>query len=111
MEPAYGYAVELGLHVSAGGKTRHETFPKRDQFGAQIAYFSDCVQNNEQPEPSGYEGLADVRIIEALYRSAATQRPVAIEPVDKRQRPSAGQQIDMPPVEKQPLVHTESPSR
>jgi hypothetical protein len=69
------------------------------------------VLNNKQPEPSGYEGLADVRIIEALYRSAAEQRPVAVEPVDKRQRPSMDQRIERPPVGKQPLVHAESPSR
>jgi predicted dehydrogenase len=111
MEPAYEYAAELGLQLTVGQDTRRETFPKRDQFGAEIAYFSDCIQNNKEPEPSGHEGLADVRIIEALYRSAAERRPVAVEPVDKRQRPSMEQRIEQPPVEKVPLVHTESPSR
>lgn len=111
LEPAYEYRGELGLHLTIDGNTHHETFPKRDQFGAEIVYFSDCVQNNRQPEPSGYEGLADVRIIEALYRSAAQRRPIALEPVHKRQRPSMDQRIERPPVGEQPLVHVESPTR
>jgi glucose-fructose oxidoreductase len=33
---------------------------------AEIEYFSDCLLNNKQPEPTGQEDLADVRIIQAL---------------------------------------------
>lgn len=41
-------------------------FPNRNQFAAEIVYFSDCVLNDEKPEPSGLEGLSDVRIIEPI---------------------------------------------
>jgi len=36
---------------------------KGDQFAPELLYFSECIQKNRQPEPSGWEGLADVRII------------------------------------------------
>ena len=36
------------------------------------SYFSDCVLRGREPEPSGEEGLADVRVIEALERSIET---------------------------------------
>lgn len=111
MEPAYQYVGELEMRWTSGKDTHYEKFPSRDQFGAEIAYFSDCVLNHEQPEASGYEGLADVRIVEALYRSAAEGRPVALEPVEKRQRPSMEQEVERPAVEKPPLVNTQSPSR
>lgn len=41
-------------------------FPNRNQFAAEIVHFSDCVLNDEKPEPSGLEGLSDVRIIEPI---------------------------------------------
>src|SRR4030095_550733 len=69
-DPAYEYASGTKHHLSLGGKTKIRSFPKRDQFGAEIAYFSDCILGNKEPEPSGLEGLADVRIVRAIYQSA-----------------------------------------
>ena len=45
----------------------------------ELMHFSDCVMTGRDPQPSGREGLADVRIIRALYRSARTGRPVRLE--------------------------------
>ncbi len=61
--------------------------PKQDQFAAQLLYFSDCILNNRTPEPSGEAGLQDVRIVQALQRSAKTGRAVALPPFTKRKRP------------------------
>ena len=110
-EPAYEYVEKLTHYLTTGGKTKQQTFRIRDQFAAELIYFSQCVQTNEQPEPSGYEGLADVRIIEAIYRSAAQGKSISIEPVHKRERPTMEQEIHQPPVKKPDLVHTESPTR
>ncbi|HEX5035477.1 MAG TPA: gfo/Idh/MocA family oxidoreductase, partial [bacterium] len=62
------------------------------------------------PSPSGEEGLADVRIIEAIRLSAETAKSIALEPFDKRRRPSLNQEITRPPVAKQKLVHVEAPA-
>ncbi len=61
------------------------------------------------PEPSGHEGLADVRVIEAIYRSAQDGAAVSLEPVVKAARPGRWQEIRKPPVEKPDLVHASSP--
>ncbi len=44
-----------------------------------IAQFSTCIAHRTAPEPSGEEGLADVRVIEAIIRSAATREVVHVE--------------------------------
>ena len=70
VDQAYEYVIPISHEMTVEGKTRKRTFRKRDQFAPELIYFSDCITGNKDPEPSGTEGLADVRIIEALYRSA-----------------------------------------
>lgn len=108
--PAYGYTDELKHHLTVNGKTRERAFPPGDQFAAELLYFSGCVLNDKEPEPSGVEGLIDVRIIEALYRSARAGRPVKLDKFERKRRPTARQEIRRPPVRKPKLVKTESPS-
>ncbi|MGZ3709862.1 MAG: Gfo/Idh/MocA family protein, partial [Bdellovibrionota bacterium] len=66
LEPAYTYKGDktLGLTIEEQ-KCRIRVFKERDEFAPEIDYFSDCILKNLEPEPSGIEGLADVRIIEA----------------------------------------------
>ena len=110
MDPAYEYAEELTQRVTIDGRTRERTFPKRDQFAPELISFSECILTGAAPEPSGWEGLADVRVIRALYRSTETGKPVALEPFVKEERPSLAQEIHRPPVRKPSLVNTEAPS-
>ena len=110
MDPAYEYAGELEQKITVDGRTRSKTFPKRDQFAPELISFSDCILNGNAPEPSGWEGLADVRIIRALYRSADTGQPVTLEPFTREDRPSLEQELRRPPVSKPDLVNTEAPS-
>lgn len=112
LDPAYEYAMELKQYVTTGGKPRERVFAKRDQFAPELAYFSDCIQRDAEPEPSGWEGLADVRIIEALYRSDKKRKAIALPPFEKRTRPTARQEIHRPPVNRPPKpVKTKPPSR
>src|SRR5207244_1784491 len=92
------------------GETRERRFARRDQFAPELLYFSDCVTLNRAPEPSADEGLADVRIIRALYRAAATGQPVALPPFEKHARPSLEQEIRRPPLEKPEVVRAQAPS-
>jgi len=110
MDPAYEYAGELEQKVTVDGRTRSKTFGKRDQFAPELISFSESILNGNAPEPSGWEGLADVRIIRALYRAADTGQPVTLEPFSKDDRPSLEQELRRPPVSKPELVNTESPS-
>lgn len=110
LDPAYEYAMALRHELTVNGKTTSRTFRRRDQFAPELIYFSDCILKNRQPEPSGSEGLADVRVIEALYRSAAAGKPVKIEAAMSKQRPTLKQQIRRPPVAKPNLIHAEGAS-
>jgi glucose-fructose oxidoreductase len=110
MDPAYEYAGELKQSITIDGRSREKTFAKRDQFAPELIHFSQCIRTGETPEPSGVEGLADVRVIQALYESADSGQPVTLEPFDKRDRASLDQEIHRPPVRKPELVNTEAPS-
>jgi predicted dehydrogenase len=111
MDPAYEMAEDLRSEITVAGRTRISTFKKRDQFGPELLYFSDCVLNNKNPEPDGREGLADVRVITAIQESARQRMPISLAPVEKRQQPTIRQEIRRPPVEKPKLIHAASPSR
>ncbi len=110
LEPAFEYAAALRHRLTIGGETRERRFAKRDQFAPELLYFSDCVLQNRSPEPSAEEGLADVRVVRALYRSAETGAPVELAPYQRDERPSLEQEIRRPPVDKPETVHVRAPS-
>jgi predicted dehydrogenase len=110
LEMAYEYEGEIKMEVAVGEKKQHRTYAQRDQFGAELVYFSDCVLENRAPEPSGKEGLADVRIIRAIYESARTGRAVKLARVKKRMRPSRQQEISRPAIDEPKLVHVSPPA-
>jgi predicted dehydrogenase len=110
-DPAYDFSRGLQLKITANGHSRESVFPNSDQFAPELLYFSDCILNNRDPEPSGKEGLADVRIIGAIYKSIETKKPVPIKRTDIEQRPTLVQEIHRPPVSKPELVHAQSPSK
>ena len=111
VDPAYEFASELKHHLTIKGKAREKTFKKRDQFAPELIHFSDCVLSNKEPEPSGEEGLADVRVIQALYRSAEVGTPIRLGTFERDQRPSMEQEMEKPPVKEPELVKAASPSK
>lgn len=110
-DPAYDFSQGLQLKITVNGKTRESVFPKSDQFAPELLYFSDCILNNRDPEPSGKEGLADVRIVRAIYESLETHKAVSIRHTEIERRPAIEQEIHRPPVPKPELVHAESTSK
>lgn len=110
LDPAYEFADALTQTVTIDGKSRQTKFPKRDQFAPELIYFSDCVLQEKDPEPSGREGLADVRIVRALLESARIGGAVKLAEFERGRRPTIDQEIQRPPVAKPRLVHAESPS-
>ncbi len=110
VDPAYEYVGPLKQQLSSNGKTKVRRFPSRDQFAPELVYFSNCILKNSQPEPSGQEGLIDIQIVQALYRSARTGKPVSLSPVKKQPWPTIKQVMRRPPVSKPRLVKVKSPS-
>jgi predicted dehydrogenase len=111
VDPAYEYAEGLVYELTVNGKTTRKRTRKRDQFAPELVHFSECILNDRQPEPSGEEGLQDVRIIQALYESSETGKPVAIPPFARERRPDKRQTITRPPVNKPALVKVKSAGR
>ncbi len=111
LEPAFDYSVGLTLFMTAGGKTRKRTFKRRDQFAPELVTFSRCILEDTEPEPSGEEGLADVRVLEAVVRSSSTGESVALPPFARARRPGLAQEMHMPAVDAPEPVNAPSPSR
>ena len=111
LDPAFEFAGELAYELKVGDRTTRREFPRRDQFAPELVHFSECVLAGRDPEPSGREGLADVRVIEALYESARSGRAVSLRPFHRRRRPEPSQEMRRAPVERPDLVHADAPSR
>ncbi|MBE7182880.1 MAG: Gfo/Idh/MocA family oxidoreductase [Methylobacterium mesophilicum] len=111
MSPAYGFGTPLEQNRTVGEKKTHESFKATDQFGGEMRYFSHCILNGKEPEPSAEEGLADLRVIEAIVRAAETKAPVKLEPFTRAQRidPDAQEQT-LSPVKPGKEVNAKGPT-
>src|SRR4030095_10847947 len=98
LNPAYEYVGPLTHRLTLNGRTRTQRFPATDQFAGELIYFSDCIRGNRDPEPSGLEGLIDVQIVQALYRSSAERKPIALRFPAKTRWPAKRQTLSLPPV-------------
>ena len=108
VDPAYEYAEGLEFTLTVDGRSTRKTIGKRDQFAPELLYFSDCIIKDRSPEPSGEEGLQDVRIVQALYESARRGKPVKIRPFRKHQRPTGRQRITRPGLREPALIKVQS---
>ena len=59
-------------------------FPRREHcpqsmYDAQMAYFIDCIRSNRTPNPGAAEGIVNMKIVDAAYKSARTGRVVNIK--------------------------------
>lgn len=109
-EPAYDYAVAQEHYVTRDGKTEHDKFGVRDQFAPQLIHFSDCILNDRQPKPSAAEALADLRIIDAIVKSAANGRVIVLEPTRHAYHPKPEQEIHKRAVSQPKTINAPSPS-
>ena len=53
-------------------------FADIDQITAEVDHFSECIINDTQPLTNGDEGLKDLKVIEAIYRSIEERRPIQL---------------------------------
>jgi glucose-fructose oxidoreductase len=84
------------MDVVRGGRHEEMTFEAADPFAAELGHFSNSVLRDAVPEPSGIEGLTDVRIVEAIYRSARDGRPVTLPRIARVDAPPAEHDLRKP---------------
>lgn len=112
LDPAYEYADELEYCYMSKENVERMRMPKRDQFAPELLHFADSILNDKCPRPSGYEGLADIRIIEGLRQSAKTGKSVIIEPpIFDTSKPDIRLVTEKPAVIKPPLINVKSASK
>jgi predicted dehydrogenase len=97
MDPGFGYhGSKLRFVKLVEGKDTEmaPSIEEKDQFALEMDHMATCVMNNQQPHTPGEEGLQDMRIIEAIYKSAATGKSVKLMPP-----PGATRGPALPPME------------
>jgi len=92
---AYRHDVPVTLEMVRRGQREELAFEPTDQFAAELSYFSTCILQDRPPEPSGIEGLQDVRLVEAIYRSARDGRPVTLPRLARPEAVPAGGETDL----------------
>ena len=111
MDNAYGYTGEKEMTIKlASGKVSKKVFKEKDQFAAELLYFSDCILKNKAIEPNATEGLIDVKIIEAVVESARTGLPVKLYIEAKGPKPGKDQEVNRPAPRRPRDVNAESPA-
>ncbi|MDZ5605356.1 Gfo/Idh/MocA family oxidoreductase [Pseudomonas sp. RP23018S] len=106
----YGEGVAIKYHAEVDGDNRVHVSPVVDQFAGETAYFSDCILNDQAPEPDGEEGWRDVRVIMAIERALQTGQAQTLDPLPARQHAQRGQRRALPLAEVPDFVNTESPT-
>jgi predicted dehydrogenase len=78
LDPAFAYDEERRLFGKIGGRWFEKKYKVMDEVALELDAFADCIRHSREPEPSGTEGLRDVAVMQAIYRSARKNRPVPI---------------------------------
>lgn len=114
LQNAYKYddPMKLSLFTEKKGKIKEQSrnYSRRDQFSAEIIYFSNCIIKNKNPEPSAAQGIADMKVIDAIFKSSKYGKPVSVNNIVKLMYPSPRMAITRPGVKKRKAYHAKGPN-
>ncbi len=111
IDGAFDYAKSMQMQTTIDDQVTRTKFRKSDQFAPQLIHFARCIRQSREPQASGHEGIADVRVIEALYRAADRGRPVRLPPMEPPKRPDLRLAKTKPPVRKVDEIRARSPRK
>ena len=112
LNPAYTFGKGLEQTVTIGEKKEEHSFKNTDHFGGELKYFSDCILNDEDPEPDGEEGFADVRVLEGILAALESGGPVKLTPFARSSRiDTERQKMTLGAVSTPELVHAGNPGK
>jgi predicted dehydrogenase len=77
--PAFPFEEERRLTAQIGGRRIEKVFPVIAEFALELEAFAKAIQTNGKVEPDGVQGLRDVQIINAIYESGRSRKPVAVD--------------------------------
>jgi predicted dehydrogenase len=65
--------------VKSGLKFPRKEHCPQSMYNAQMTHFVECIRRNKTPVPGGLEGLVNMKVVDAAYRSARTGDVVKIK--------------------------------
>jgi glucose-fructose oxidoreductase len=104
MEPAYSYREPLVVQLHTDSVSRTRRFGVHDQFAAELDHFVARIRSGRRTEPSAREGEADIRILDAIDRSARTGQRVRLRQLPRDASPRRRQARAHPPVGRTRMV-------
>ncbi|HEX6496036.1 MAG TPA: Gfo/Idh/MocA family oxidoreductase [Acidobacteriaceae bacterium] len=111
VQPGYTYGKSLEHSLTLGEKKDNVSYKNTDQFGGEMKYFSDCILHDIDPEPDAEEGLADVRVLEAIERSLKTGEVQKLAPFARSKHIDPDQVVRLGALKPPEPVHASSPDR
>jgi len=79
MEPATPYdGHKMWKRIGGNTETIVLPAPAKSQFVGQLDHLAECAMSGREPIVSGEEGLRDLRLIEAIYKSAREGRAIKL---------------------------------
>jgi len=109
VQPGFLFGCSLGFRLTADGRTEERQFPETDQFGAEAAYFAECILTDRDPKPDGEEGLADVRVVIAVEDAIRSGRPQRIPDLVRPRHPTLDQLRLVTPAGEKQLINVATP--
>ncbi|RFB80730.1 Gfo/Idh/MocA family protein [Methylovirgula sp. 4M-Z18] len=104
LDPGFKFETATKLRLRRDGEIHETPFPHIDHFGAQVAYFSDCITSGTPPEADGEEGLADLRVLRAVEKGSLTGQPQPITSPPRRCHPSPDLVRMTPPTDRRLIL-------
>jgi predicted dehydrogenase len=111
VQPGYTYGKSLEHFLTIGEKKDNTSYKSTDHFGGEMKYFSDCILNDIEPEPDAEEGLADVRVLEAIQRSLETGEVQKLAPFARSRHIDPDQVVRLGALKPPEPVRASSPDR
>jgi predicted dehydrogenase len=87
LDPAFAYEglrMRVGRREGRAESIAELRLAEKNQFALELDHMAECVRGNREPHTPGEEGLQDHLLMEAIYESARTGRPVSLPRVDGR---------------------------
>jgi predicted dehydrogenase len=111
VQPGYTYGKSLEHFLTVGDKEDKISYKSTDHFGGEMKYFSDCILHDLDPEPDAEEGLADVRVLEAIQQALATGQVQTLAPFARSKRIDPDQVVRLGALKPPEPVNASSPSK
>ncbi len=74
LDPAFSYnnlTMQIGHKAGEANAKEERVWAPKNQFAAEMDHFAEAIRANREPHTPGEEGLADMKVIAAIYQAAA----------------------------------------